>query len=293
MKKLLLAACAALMLTGVSCSNGSDNTDKMPAALSDSLSIYSGKTLGASVLSDYLSFTQRSDKEYSKQDIMKGIQLAFANADSESVLIGVQTGAQLVANLKQLENEGVEIDYSTFLKYFREQFMADEFDPESLANDNGVMNSLYTQMQAIKEEREAAAHADELQSATEAAAKYIADLKAEDPEIQTTESGLSYKIIYQGEEPRVSDNSMVRVFYKGTLIDGTVFDQTGTNPASFTPAGVVPGFAEGLKLLGKGGKAVLYIPGELAYGPKGMPQAGIGPNAMLIFDVEVADIINP
>jgi FKBP-type peptidyl-prolyl cis-trans isomerase len=56
--------------------------------------------------------------------------------------------------------------------------------------------------------------------------------------------------------------------------------------------GVVPGFREGLMLLGKGGKATLYIPASLAYGANGVPQAGIGPNATLIFEVELIDI-NP
>ncbi len=56
--------------------------------------------------------------------------------------------------------------------------------------------------------------------------------------------------------------------------------------------GVVPGFGEGLKMLKKGGKATLYIPGKLGYGVNGQPAAGIGPNQMLVFDVEIVDV-NP
>lgn len=122
---------------------------------------------------------------------------------------------------------------------------------------------------------------------------FIRKLKASDPDIKTTASGLSYKIIYRGENPLIEDNSIVKVNYVGKLVDGTVFDQNPDgDTATFSPNGVIPGFSEGLKMLGKGGKAVFYIPGKLAYGSEGVPQAGIGPNAMLIFDVEIIDIKN-
>lgn len=294
MKKFIFGACAALMFAGVSCAKGGDSVDeKMPKALSDSISIYSGKTMGASVLGDYINYVKGTDNELSKNDIVKGIQLAFANAGNDAVLTGMQIGSQMLGQLKRYQDLGVEIDYEKFIKNFREQFNAEEFDRELLADDNGVMNDLMKQVQTIKDERENAARADELQSAGNAGAEYIASLKAEDPEIRTSDSGLSYKIINKGEAPFVQDNSMIDVYYVGKLIDGTVFDQTQDTPAKFSPANVIPGFAEGLKMLGKGGKAVLYIPGELAYGPNGVPQAGIGPNATLIFEIEVADVTNP
>ena len=84
---------------------------------------------------------------------------------------------------------------------------------------------------------------------------------------------------------------MVQVNYIGRLTDGTVFDQSPDGqPATFSPAGVIPGFSEGLKMLGVGGKAILYIPGNLAYGSQGVPQAGIGPDQMLVFEIEVAGV---
>lgn len=293
MKKLILGACAALMFAGVSCSNGND-AEKLPKELNDSISEYSGRYLGASVLGDYLSYTARTDREMSKEDVLKGIQIAFANGENEGVIAGIQTGAQILGNLRQLEEQGVEIDYNKFLKAFREEFEAEEFDRESLAVNSGVMNSLVSKVQQIQEEREQAAQAEQQQTAADEAAAYIAQLKAADGDIQTSASGLSYKIISAGEEPRVQDNSQVTLYYTGKLADGTVFDQTQEgSPATFAPGNVIPGFAEGLKMLGKGGKAILYIPGELGYGATGVPQAGIGPNAMLIFEVEVVDVNTP
>ena len=294
MKKLIYGACALLMIAGASCSKGGDSkSDKIPSELSDSISMYSGKTLGAYVLSDYLNYVANSDKAMSKQDILKGIQMAFANADNESTITGLQIGAQILNQLQRYEDEGIAIDRNEVLKYFRKAFEADSLNMETLAADNGIMNSLMARAQSIQEARENEELAGESQAAQVAADEYIASLKADDPDIVTSPSGLSYKIINPGEEPRVQDNSAIDVYYVGKLVDGTVFDQTQDTPATFSPAGVIPGFAEGLKLLGKGGKAVLYIPGELAYGPNGVPQAGIGPNAMLIFEVEVADVRNP
>lgn len=296
MKKILLGACAALLIAGASCAKGSDegNADKMPKSLSDSISVYSGRTLGASVLSDYINYLQNSNKEYSKDAILKGIQLAFANSQDESVQVGMQLGTQLYNNLRQLEDQGVEIDYNLFLKNFREQFMAETFDRDSLAADNGVMNELHSKMQAFSEERERKANAQAIEDAAIATQEYVLNLRNSDPEVKISESGLVYKVIDAGTEPRVQDNSQILVNYTGKLIDGTVFDQSPEGkPATFSPGSVIPGFSEGLKLLGKGGKAVFYIPGELAYGQNGIPQAGIGPNAMLIFEVEVVDVTNP
>ncbi|MBP3638966.1 MAG: FKBP-type peptidyl-prolyl cis-trans isomerase, partial [Muribaculaceae bacterium] len=89
---------------------------------------------------------------------------------------------------------------------------------------------------------------------------------------------------------KITRRDVAQIKYTGRLVDGTVFDSS--DDARLSPAGVVPGFAEGLQMLGKGGKATFYIPGDLAYGVDGAPRAGIGPNAMLIFDVEVLDV-NP
>ena len=109
--------------------------------------------------------------------------------------------------------------------------------------------------------------------------------------MKVAESGLAYVIEVPGVDPKPEANATVEVNYTGKLIDGTVFDTTdGRGPATFNLQGVVPGFREGIMLLGKGGKATLYIPGSLAYGVNGAPQAGIGPNQLLIFDVELLDI---
>ena len=96
----------------------------------------------------------------------------------------------------------------------------------------------------------------------------------------------------EGVGEKATDDDFVKVKYVGKLINDTVFDDSKGEAREFPVKGVVPGFAEGLKLLGKGGKATLYIPGKLGYGVQGQPAAGIGPNQMLVFEVEITEINN-
>lgn len=107
--------------------------------------------------------------------------------------------------------------------------------------------------------------------------------------VETTESGLQYVIENAGGDYKVAPADTVEVKYRGTLLDGTVFDETtGDETRTFTANRVIKGWTEGLGLLGEGGKATFYIPADLAYGERGT--RGIAPNSVLIFDVEVVSI---
>lgn len=134
--------------------------------------------------------------------------------------------------------------------------------------------------------------AAEAAKAEEAAKKFFAEL-FKNEKVKKTDSGLAYEIIEQGSEVIPTADSDVVVNYKGTLIDGTVFDSTdrhGAKPLPFNLSKTIPGFKEGLQKIGKGGKIKLYIPGNLAYGDN--PMAGIPANSTLIFDIELVDV-NP
>lgn len=87
------------------------------------------------------------------------------------------------------------------------------------------------------------------------------------------------------EKPQISQN--VTIFYKGYLLDGTVFDGTAEKPANFALAGLIPGWQEGIPFFGKGGKGKLIIPPYLAYGEN--PPPSIPPNSILVFDIELVD----
>ena len=104
--------------------------------------------------------------------------------------------------------------------------------------------------------------------------------------VVTTDSGLQYKTIKEGDGPSPAATDTVTVNYKGTLIDGKEFDSG--NGISFPLNGVIKGWTEGLQLMKAGGSTRFFIPSDLAYGPSGPPN--IGPNSTLIFDVDLISI---
>ena len=112
--------------------------------------------------------------------------------------------------------------------------------------------------------------------------------------IKITESGLQYKIEKEGTGAIPADTRVVRVHYKGTLIDGTEFDSSYKRgePTEFPVNRVIKGWTEALQLMPVGSKWTLYIPSNLAYGPQGA-RGAIGPNETLIFEVELIDIVDP
>ena len=120
---------------------------------------------------------------------------------------------------------------------------------------------------------------------------FIAGLSA-DAAVQSSESGLHYKVLEPGSEVKPTMSDKVLVHYKGTLIDGTQFDSSYDRgePAEFPLNGVVKGFGEGLTKVGAGGKIVLYIPSELGYGNSPRPGGAIKPGDTLIFECELVEI---
>lgn len=125
-------------------------------------------------------------------------------------------------------------------------------------------------------------------------ADYLGD-NADAGGVVTTASGLQIKTIKAGSGKSPTDDDVTLIAYKGTLRDGTVFDENPQAPLPVT--GVVPGFSEALKKMQKGGQYQIWIPSELGYGAeeKRNPQTGeiaIPANSLLIFEVELKDFIS-
>lgn len=112
--------------------------------------------------------------------------------------------------------------------------------------------------------------------------------------VKTTASGLQYEVVTAGEGARPKATDTVTVHYRGTLINGTVFDSSYERgePASFPVNRVIKGWTEVLQLMPVGTKVRAYIPSKLAYGERGSPPK-IGPNETLIFDIELLGIKEP
>lgn len=149
-----------------------------------------------------------------------------------------------------------------------------------------IMKDFSENLRKKKEEK------DELsaEETLEEGKKFLEDNKKKDG-VVTTKSGLQYLILKAGDGPAPTGSDQVSVHYRGTTIDGTEFDNSykRNKPASFPVRGVIKGWTEALLLMNVGGKYKLFIPSELAYGKEGAGQ-DIGPNEVLIFEVELLEI---
>jgi len=150
-----------------------------------------------------------------------------------------------------------------------------------------VMTSFEREMMSKQNEMMAGQGAE----AQEAGDSFLAENKTKEG-VVTTDSGLQYKVVKPGEGKQPTRNDTVSVDYRGTLLDGTVFDSSYDRgqPAEFQVGRVIAGWTEALLLMKEGCEWELYIPSKLAYGPQGMPGSPIGPNETLIFKVELRKI---
>lgn len=121
---------------------------------------------------------------------------------------------------------------------------------------------------------------------------FLAENRLRD-EITTTDSGIQYEVITMGDGPKPGPEDEVVVHYEGTLMDSTVFDSSYQRgePAQFMLNRVIPGWTEALQLMPVGSKWKIYIPQELAYGANPRQGGPIEPYMMLIFEVELIDIV--
>ena len=151
-----------------------------------------------------------------------------------------------------------------------------------------LMRKFQQELRAAAEKQAAAAGEGNRKQEQEFLAK-----NKEDKDVVTTASGLQYKVLQAGTGAKPTANSVVTVHYTGTLPDGTVFDSSVKRgePATFPVNGVIPGWTEALQIMQVGSKYKLFIPAALAYGKRGAGQL-IGPDQMLIFEVELLDIQN-
>lgn len=150
-----------------------------------------------------------------------------------------------------------------------------------------VIRQYFTEMEARQKEE-----ASKLAEINEKAGKEFLEENGKRAEVKTTPSGLQYEVLKEGDGTQPASTDQVEVHYTGKLIDGTVFDSSEERgvPATFGVTQVIPGWVEALQLMKAGSRWRLFIPSQLAYGPNGAGGV-IGPNATLIFDVELLKVI--
>jgi FKBP-type peptidyl-prolyl cis-trans isomerase len=187
---------------------------------------------------------------------------------------------------RNMAAQGIEIDLAYLFRGIEDAM--NEADP--LMTEEEMMAA----MQSFQQEMEAKATAMMAEAAVKNAEEGAAFLATylERPEVQALPSGVQYEVIQAGEGPKPSATSQVTVHYRGTMIDGAEFDNSYDRgqPATFPLNGVIPGWSAGLQEMNVGSIWKLFIPGEMAYGMNPPPQGPIGPNATLIFVVELLAI---
>ena len=160
---------------------------------------------------------------------------------------------------------------------------------ESRLSQEQIQEAVAAVQQQAQQKQQLAQQAVSDKNKTDGLAYLEANAKKEG--VVVTESGLQYKEVVSGEGEIPTSDKTVVVHYKGTLTDGTEFDSSYKRgePAEFGVTGVIKGWVEALQLMNVGDKFELTIPSELAYGPRGSGQI-IGPDATLLFDVELIEI---
>lgn len=198
-----------------------------------------------------------------------------------SYILGMDSGSNIQAT-------GIAIDLAAYQQGFADSLsnIEPQLTEEEIA---GAVEEFQTQMLAKREEmQKAEQEAFDLQATAnlEQGTAFLAANAAKEG-VVTTESGLQYKVIKAGTGPMPTLDAVVEVHYAGRLLDDTEFDSSIKRgiPVQFGVTQVIPGWTEALQLMAEGSKWELYIPAELAYGAGG--QGPIGPNATLIFEVEL------
>lgn len=225
---------------------------------------------GILVLLGSAACAQKGDKKRGKS--------ANAEITTEMDSVSYIFGASLGQNIRQAEIEGVEPDMA--IQGFLDALESDEGMKISMEDGNNYVRAFMTRQQAAKAEK-----------ATAKAAEYMEE-KAKDGAYTQTESGILYKFMEQGSGDKPDATTKVRVNYEGKNTDGEVFDSSYERgePAEFALNRVIPGWTEVLQLMEVGSTVEAVIPPALAYGDRGAPP-NIGPNEVLIFKIELLDII--
>jgi FKBP-type peptidyl-prolyl cis-trans isomerase FklB len=152
------------------------------------------------------------------------------------------------------------------------------------------VRTVMTEFSKDMRERAATASKEASEKNTKEGEKFLAENKTKSG-VKTTTSGLQYVVEKEGSGAAPKETDTVVVNYRGTLIDGTEFDSSYKRgePATFPVNRVIKGWTEALQLMKPGGKYKLFVPSNLAYGPGGAG-GDIGPNATLIFEVELLSV---
>ncbi len=197
--------------------------------------------------------------------------------DKLSYSIGASIG-------KNLKKESTNIDVNVLIKGLKAS-LAGEKLVMSDQDIRQVMNDYQTQMR----QHAAATKQQAIVENKQKGDAFLAEYKAKEG-VQALPSGVLYKVLKEGSGKKPLDSDLVEVYYRGSLINGTEFDATEPGrPATLKASALIAGWKQALSMMPVGSKWHIVIPSQLAYGERGVG-ADIGPNEVLVFDVELVAI---
>ena len=197
--------------------------------------------------------------------------------EATSYALGVQTG-------RTLTKDGLPMNFDQFIRGFK-----DQIDHKEIAVPESDLRQILTDFQNELRREMKNKHALLSVENGKKGEVFLKENKAKSG-VVTLPSGLQYSVTKSTSGDRPNDGDTVSVLYKGTLIDGKIFDSTKDGePISMNIDQVIPGFKEGLKLMTVGSQYKFFIPSGLAYGPRSVG-SDIGPNETLVFEVELFGI---
>ncbi len=210
----------------------------------------------------------------------------MTDAQKQAYAMGASMGMFVFTRDKQMQEFGESIDKDALMQGIKD----------------GMGNTLMfetAEIQQLAQAGEQAMQAKQQELASKMAEENIAKGEAflaengQKEGVITTESGLQYEVMAEGEGASPVATDTVKVHYKGTLLDGTEFDSSYSRgePAVFPLNRVIPGWTEGVQTMKEGGKTRFFIPSELAYGERAT--GNITPNSTLIFEVELLEVVKP
>jgi len=209
--------------------------------------------------------------------------------------IGYQVARQFLSDFAQVGMGVEDVDVDSFIEGIQRGLTGEDLDEEEeqrvIAALEAFEDVLEVRMAEAQEKQKALA-AENLEKG-----KAFLEENAERDEVVTTESGLQYEILEEGEgatyEGDGTNNAQFLLSYKGSFIDGTVFDESPEGQDVPMNLNVIPGFREALMMMPEGSTWRVYIPSDLAYGQEGAGGGHIPPNAVLIFEISLNEIVIP
>ncbi len=204
-----------------------------------------------------------------------------------SYVVGLNLGAQLKSDGLELDINGLMAGINDALQGAQPQLT----EPQIQATVARIQQ--FMQQQQQKAQAEMAANAKDAAPAEDWQVAFLAAVQKQDPSVQTTDSGLRYRVVKKGNGPKPTGRSVVACHYDGKLPNGEVFDSSYKRgePAQFPVNQVIPGWTEALQMMSVGEKWEVYLPSAIAYGKRGTPGGPIGPDQDLLFTIELLGIV--